>query len=52
MIYNQKTRDGKTYIWGFIWGQPRSIAVDEAQIRQCNRDLENLKDAVEKGKAA
>ncbi len=30
---------------GSYWPQGRSVAADEAQVRQCERDLESINDA-------
>lgn len=52
MTYNQKTREGKTYIWGFIWGQSRDVAADEAQVRQRQRDLALIESTKSESEAA
>lgn len=42
MIFRASQHNGRIYYWGAIWPHGRSRAVDDAQIRQCDRDLAAL----------
>lgn len=52
MIFRANQHNGRLYYWGAIWPKGRSVAADEAQIRQCERDLAALETNNEKGNAA
>ena len=52
MTITMTTHATRTYIFGSIWPLGREHAADEAQIRQCERDVAALHNVTNNGEAA